>query len=73
MDNEMIERCANVLDEKDFNLNALERDQIVMIVIKAMREPTEKMADEGWYTTAGLHREDAIRCWQNIIGSVINE
>lgn len=42
MDNEMIERCL-IAARDSFNSNDVDCKPIVLAVIKAMREPTEKM------------------------------
>lgn len=77
MDNEMIERCARailkdagILENKD-NLRIAAR--YTLVVIKAMREPTEQMLrSEGVYTncnTCGGHEEG----WKKIIDALIGD
>jgi len=92
MDDEMIERCAlaiyndikddfayvgngddlsSVTLDGDFNLK-----EFVRVVIKAMREPTEKMIDAAmWNGVTGQIVGEALtkECWQDMIDAVIND
>lgn len=62
----MIERVAKAIRLRDTT------DEYAMAreAIKAMREPTENMIDEGWGTSYGLTRENAKDCYIAMIDSI---
>lgn len=66
MDNEMIERCAKAVRARDTQ----DEHAIVRAVIKAMREPTEKMLEAG--TDVGPDRAPS-EYWYAMIDAIINE
>ena len=77
MDNEMIERCAEAYGKcklSEWHPNVQETiKETVINIIKAMREPTEKMLKaEGVHPSChmcGGHKEG----WQTMIDVVIND
>lgn len=71
MDSEMIERCKDVLDQKFNHWTDEMLNDIVICVIKAMREPTDKMlgVDAPDMPAGG----DAGDIWRSMIDVVIND
>jgi len=76
-DNEMIERvCAAIFNDNAGACACLGplpwcrcRKNKAIEIIKAMREPTEKMIAAMNF----VHRKDAIVVWQTVIDAVIND
>lgn len=79
MDNEMIERGAKAIFEMLCpgihynNADKLYYEQAMIAAVKSMREPTEKMLENGCYTSTGLTKEDISDAYTAMIDSITNE
>lgn len=68
MDNKMIERCAKasgVMDTLGF--------ERIKAIIRAMREPTEKMLEPVTNADGFFKVSDPIQAWQKMIDAIIGE
>lgn len=79
MDDEMIERCRAVLWDKHCpDIRRTSEDdkfytEVVIDVIKAMLEPTEKMLKPVTNADGFFKLSDPKQAWQAMIGAIINE
>lgn len=77
MNDEMIERCAKAYSGVDLNSwhpNVQEQIKGTIVdIIKAMREPTEKMIEAAYGSNTIEEGSSAYGCWQAMIDSITND
>lgn len=77
MDSEMIERCVAAAKAKRYELiNApLERcyEDIIMAVVKAMRDPTQAQYDALCATNKVWRDLDSLTIWQTYVDAIVGD